>query len=352
MIKQITVPSRPQELKVKALEKSKAFFVFSILVIIIWMKYLQLATLGQRSYLRYIITLTGVISIFIVVGQISYATGMTLVGVPTSEMANYSLVQARELMGSNLFFIINLLPFVALFFALLLAIKYIHQRPVWSIFTARNAFDWKRFFVSFSLFGVVLVGGLGYSVLTNKNIQWNYHVDSFWMLLGISFFILPLQTAVEELLFRGYMLQGSINLFKKPIISAIVSSLVFAVLHMGNPEVETLGPEVLLYYFSCGLFMALLTVLDDGLELSLGFHTVNNVFGALMVTNNWQVFQTDALFMDTSEPVIGFDLWVIVLVFFPMLLFIYHKVYKWKSWGKVLFEKIDLDDNVQKEEIL
>lgn len=316
------------------------------------MKYLQLATLGQRSYLRYIITLTGVISIFLIVGQFSYAAGMSLVGVPTSEMANYSLVQACELMGSNLFFIINLLPFVALFFALLLAIKYIHQRPIWSIFTARNTFDWKRFFVSFSLFGVVLGGGLCYSVLTNKNIQWNYHVDSFWMLLGISFFILPLQTAVEELLFRGYMLQGSINLFKKPIISAIVSSLVFAILHMGNPEVETLGPEILLYYFSCGLFMALLTVLDDGLELSLGFHTVNNIFGALMVTNNWQVFQTDALFMDTSEPVIGFDLWIIVLVFFPMLLFIFHKVYKWKSCGKVLFEKIDLDDNMQKEEIL
>jgi membrane protease YdiL (CAAX protease family) len=316
------------------------------------MKYLQLASLGQRSYLRYIITLTGVISIFIVVGQISYATGLTLVGIPTSEMANYSLVQARELMGSNLFFIINLLPFVALFFALLLAIKYVHHRPVWSIFTARNTFDWKRFFVSFSLFGVVLVCGLCYSVLSNKNIHWNYHVDSFWMLLGISFFILPLQTAVEELLFRGYMLQGSINLFKKPIISAIVSSVVFAVLHMGNPEVEKLGKEILLYYFSCGLFMALLTVLDDGLELSLGFHTVNNVFGALMVTNDWQVFQTDALFIDTSEPFIGFDLWVIVLVFFPMLLFIYHKLYKWKPWKKVLFEKIDLDDNMQKEEIL
>ena len=316
------------------------------------MKYLQLATLGQRSYLRYTITLTGVISIFIFVGQISYATGMTLVGVPTSEMANYSLLQARELMGSNLFFIINLLPFVALFFALLLAIKYIHQRPVWSIFTARNTFDWKRFFLSFSLFGVILGGGLCYSVLTSKNIQWNYHADSFWMLLGISFFILPLQTAVEELLFRGYMLQGSINLFKKPIISAIVSSVVFAALHLGNPEVEKLGTEILLYYCSCGLFMALLTVLDDGLELNLGFHTVNNIFGAIMVTNHWQVFQTDALFLDTSEPVVGWDLWIMVLVCFPLLLLVFHKVYKWKSWSKTLFETIDLDNNVQKEEVL
>jgi membrane protease YdiL (CAAX protease family) len=314
------------------------------------MKYLQLATLGQRSYLRYVITLTGVISIFIVVGQLSYATGMSLVGVPTAELANYSLDQSRELMGNNLFFIINLLPFVALFFALLLAIKYIHQRPIWSIFSSRNTFDWKRFFLSFSLFGLVLGVGLFYVIQTSENIQWNYQKDTFWMLLGISCFILPIQTAVEELLFRGYMMQGSINIFKKPIIAAIVSSFVFAGLHMGNPEVEKLGTQILLYYFSCGLFMALLTILDDGLELSLGFHTVNNIFGALMVTNHWQVFQTDALFMDTSKPVIGIDLWIIVLVFFPMLLLIYHKVYKWKSWKKALFEPIDLGNSGQTEE--
>lgn len=316
------------------------------------MKYLQLASLGERSYHRYALTITGVISVFFAVGQISYMAGLSLVGVSLDDWTNYSMGQARELMGNNLFFIINLFPFVAIFIALLLAIKYIHQRPILSIFTARNTFDWKRFFLSFSLFGIVLVGGLYYVSLTSKNIHWNYHADSFWMLAGISFFILPLQTAVEELLFRGYMLQGNIKLCKKPFISAVVSSVVFAVLHMGNPEVEILGAQILVYYFSCGLFMALLTILDDGLELSLGFHTINNIFGALLVTNNWQVFQTDALYMDTSAPSIGFDIWMIILVFFPVLLFIYHKLYQWKSWKKTLFETIDLDQPMQKDEIL
>lgn len=316
------------------------------------MKYLQLATLGQRSSVRYVITITGVISVFFAVGQIAYSAGMALVDIPSADQTNYSLEQARELMGNNLFFMINLLPFVAIFIALLLAIKYIHQRPILSIFTARNTFDWKRFFLSFSLFGIMLGSGLFYAGLTSKNIHWNYHADSFWMLAGISFFILPLQTAVEELLFRGYMLQGSISIFKKPIIAASVSSFVFAGLHMGNPEVEKLGVQILIYYFSCGLFMALLTILDDGLELSLGFHTINNIFGALLVTNNWQVFQTDALFVDTSAPVIGFDVWIIVLVFFPTLLIVYHKLYQWKSWKKALFETIDLDQPMQKDEIL
>ena len=316
------------------------------------MKYLQLASLGKRSYLHYSLTLIGIISIFVFAGQFAYTFGMSLVGIPNSELSHYTLAQSQELMGANLFLIITLLPFVTLFFTMLLAIKFIHKRPILSIFTARPSFDWKRFFLSFGLFGSVLGLGLLYMSLTNSEIHWNYHADSFWMLLGISFFILPLQTTVEELLFRGYMLQGSINLFKKPIISAIVSSILFASLHMGNPEVEKLGIVILLYYFACGLFMALLTVLDDGLELSLGFHTINNIFGVLLLTNNWQVFQTDALFMDTSEPVVGWDLWIMVLVCFPLLLLVFHKVYKWKSWSKTLFETIDLDNNVQKEEIL
>jgi len=306
------------------------------------MNYLQLAALGKRSYLRYAISVFGVVSVFFMAGQFAYMLGLYVVGVPISEWMNYSLAYSRHLMGNNLFFIINLLPFVALFFAILLAIKYIHQRPIWSVFSVRIQFDWKRFFLSFSLFGIFLCGGLIYTYATSDAIKWNYHADSFWMLVGISFFILPLQTAVEELLFRGYMLQGSINLFKKPIISIVVSSVIFASLHMENPEVEKLGNSILLYYFASGLFMALLTVLDDGLELSLGFHTVNNIVGALLVTNNWQVFQTDALFLDTSIPVIGLDLWIIVLVCFPILLLIYHKVYKWKSWKKVLFTSIEL----------
>ena len=53
--------------------------------------------------------------------------------------------------------------------------------------------------------------------------------------------------------------------------------------------------------------------------------------------------------MDTSEPVIGWDLWIIVLVCFPLLLFIFHKVYKWKTWSEVLFETIELENPDQME---
>lgn len=308
------------------------------------MKYLQQASLGKRSYFRYLLTVTLLVSIIIISGKLGYRVAMNIVGVSENHLQDYNLAQSRELMGKNLFLIVNLFPFIIQFFVMFFAIKYIHQRPMLSLVTARPTFDWKRFFFSFSLFGIVLGLGLTYTLLTTDTTKWNFNSETFWMLMGLSFFVLPLQTAFEELMFRGYILQGSINLLKKPIASILISSFLFAILHFENPEVNKLGEILIVYYFVSGVFMSLLTVLDDGLELSLGFHTVNNIFGTLILTNNWQVFQTDALLMDTSEPVIGWDLWVIVLVVYPLMLFIFHKVYKWNSWKKVLFEMVELED--------
>ena len=314
------------------------------------MKYLQQASLGNRSYFSYILTITILILIIIVVGQLAYSVGMSVVGITESQYNDYTLAQARDVMGKNLFLIVNLFPFVVQFVVILLAIRFVHKRPVLSIFTARSKFDWKRFILSFGLFGLVLGLGLTHTLITTDTTKWNFHPETFWMLMGLSFFVLPLQTAVEELVFRGYMLQGSINLFKKPIATIFISSFLFAILHFENPEVIKLGNVLILYYFASGLFMSLLTVLDDGLELSMGFHTVNNIFGTLILTNNWQVFQTDALFIDNSVPDIGWDLWIIVLLIYPGMLFVFHKIYKWRTWSDVLFETIELENLDQMED--
>ena len=34
-----------------------------------------------------------------------------------------------------------------------------------------------------------------------------------------------------------------------------------------------------------------MTLMDDGLELAIGFHAANNLFAALLVTADWTVFK-------------------------------------------------------------
>jgi hypothetical protein len=82
-----------------------------------------------------------------------------------------------------------------------------------------------------------------------------------------------------------------------------------------------------------------MALMDDGLELSMGYHAINNIFASLILTNEWQAFQTDALFMDHAKPTFGWDALLTIILIQPLLLFVFAKIYKWKNWkGKFLGE--------------
>ena len=134
----------------------------------------------------------------------------------------------------------------------------------------------------------------------------------------------------------------------------VFTSLLFGLLHIFNPEVQKLGYGILIFYIGTGFFLGIITLMDDGLELALGFHAANNLTAALLVTADWTAFQTDSLYRDISDPVLGWDVLVPVLVVFPILLYLFSKKYGWTNWkekltGKVMSEEAFLA--TQKETI-
>ena len=78
-----------------------------------------------------------------------------------------------------------------------------------------------------------------------------------------------------------------------------------------------------------------ITVLDDGIEVSMGLHAANNIFASLMITNKASVLQTQAVFsqqnIDPNKETLA--LLVMSIVFIAILK--YH--YKWDF--KVLNKK-------------
>ncbi len=117
----------------------------------------------------------------------------------------------------------------------------------------------------------------------------------------------------------------------------ILTSVIFGLLHGLNPEVEKLGWISMVYYIGTGLVLGIFTLMDEGTELALGFHAANNIIAAVLVTANWTVFQTEALLVDTSEPSVGWEMFVPVLILYPMVLFIFSDKYGWTNWqGKLL----------------
>ncbi|MFN9115112.1 MAG: CPBP family intramembrane glutamate endopeptidase, partial [Bacteroidota bacterium] len=79
-----------------------------------------------------------------------------------------------------------------------------------------------------------------------------------------------------------------------------------------------------------------------GLELAMGFHAANNLVGALLVTTDWTVFQTNSILKDLSEPTAGFDVLLPVVVIYPLLLFVFGRVYRWQDWRDKLAGNISL----------
>ena len=125
-------------------------------------------------------------------------------------------------------------------------------------------------------------------------------------------------------------------LTKSRLIPLLFTSVSFGLMHIANPEVGKLGMIIMVYYIGTGFFLGIMTLMDEGLELALGFHAANNLVGALLVTSDWTVFQTHSILKDMSEPSAGFDVILPVFVIYPILLYIYSRKYQWKNWKEKL----------------
>ncbi|MEP4947281.1 MAG: CPBP family intramembrane glutamic endopeptidase [Flavobacteriaceae bacterium] len=243
--------------------------------------------------------------------------------------------------GSNLVLIMLLAPLAVGLLFVLGWTYLVHRQSITSLTTSRKKIDWKRIFYAFGLWGgVTMVLTLIDIYITPDDYIFNFNLSKFIPLAVIGILLIPLQTSFEEYLFRGHMMQGLGILAKNRWVPLVVTSVLFGIMHIANPEVEKLGYGIMIYYIGTGFFLGILTLMDEGLELALGFHAANNLITALLVTADWTAFQTDSIYRDVSEPILGWDVLVPVLVFYPIFLFFFSKKYGWKNWKEKLFGKV------------
>jgi hypothetical protein len=176
--------------------------------------------------------------------------------------------------------------------------------------------------------------------LSPEDYVFNFQPIPFLKLAVIAILLIPFQTSFEEYLFRGQMLQGVGLMAGNRWMPLLVTSLLFGLMHLGNPEVEKLGSGILVFYIGTGLFLGILTLMDEGLELALGFHAANNLVTALLVTADWTAFQTDSMFKDIASPELGWDVLIPVFLIYPALLYFFGRKYGWKDWKRRLTGKV------------
>lgn len=257
----------------------------------------------------------------------------------------FSLLEPQVLMGtlnSNLTLFLMLLAFALGMLSLYFFVKYVHKQRIIELTTTRKKVDWGRVFFGFGLVSVISIVFIGIAYYINpEDYVVQFELKPFLVLLVIAVVMIPIQTSFEEYLFRGYLMQGIGVNAKNRWLPLIITSVIFGGLHIANPEVSKIGYIIMVYYIGTGLFLGIMTLMDEGMELALGYHAGNNLVAALLITAEWTVFQTNSVLKDMSEPTAGFDILLPVFVLFPILLFIMSKKYKWTDWKGKLFGKVE-----------
>lgn len=234
-----------------------------------------------------------------------------------------------------------MISFVFIMLGIILVIIYLHDQTVLSVTTSRGKVDWSRIVFSFLMWSAItIVSTLLFYYYSPSDFVINFKPVPFAILAVIGIILIPIQTSSEEYIFRGYLMQGFANLAKNKWFPLLMTSLIFGGMHWFNPEVTKIGPIVLVYYIGTGLFLGIITLMDEGMELALGFHAANNLIGALLITSDWSAFQTHSIFKDISDPSAGLDVILPVVIIYPILLFIFSKKYNWTNWKEKLTGKI------------
>ncbi len=305
----------------------------------------------ENKFWKYIVG-SFIIIVAATIGQVPLLLGILIETFTSKKPYPKTNEEVMQFLDLNLTLFLIMLSFVFAMIGIYYVVRYLHQQTMLSISTSREKLDWNRVSFSFLLWGVfTFVSTLLFYWVSPENFIINFKPIPFAILVIIGTLLIPIQTSTEELIFRGYLMQGFANLSKNKWFPLLMTSAIFGTMHIANPEVAKMGNSILIYYIGTGLFLGIVTLMDEGTELALGFHAANNLVSALLVTSDWSAFQTHSIFKDVSNPSASLDVLLPVFIIFPILLKIYSMKYNWNNWKEKLTGKIIIvDNNITKNE--
>lgn len=262
----------------------------------------------------------------------------------------YSAVSTNEIIkmnidkfGKNINFLITIGPLVFMLVFLIAWVLVVHKQSLLSLTTSRGKVDWKRVLFAFSLWSFVIIAFFIYGYITSpEDYVFSFKLWPFLVFFLFAIVLIPLQTSFEEYFMRSYLMQGIGLATRSRAVALFTTSILFGLMHLANPEVEKIGFSIMIYYIGTGFFLGIITLMDDGVELALGFHAANNLIGVLLVTSDWTAFQTNSIFTNiNSESVISpWEYIIQVGIVLPLVILVFARKYRWKNWKHQLFGRV------------
>lgn len=244
-----------------------------------------------------------------------------------SEVVNAAMNVLNDLPG----FVVMMLSFVFWIGATWLLFKPFHKRDRMTLISGEKRFRFSHFFLGVAGYFVIMGLVTVITLLLSPETDVTFHFDGsqYIIFVILAIILVPFQTGCEELIFRGYLMQGLGLCTKSKIWPLVITSVIFGLMHSINPEVFEFGFfRAIPIFILMGAMLGFFTIVDDGLEFSWGIHFINNFVAFAIMSNEGSTFGASPLFVQSKEE-FSFVLWLIPILVTVVMYALLHKKLGW-----------------------
>ncbi|MCF2649281.1 CPBP family intramembrane glutamic endopeptidase [Niallia circulans] len=242
---------------------------------------------GNNSWPRYLASILLAVG-FMIAGSIVYFIIELLRVELDGNDATFIDLDTGMVVGGNgtISLLMTHIIYIFALVGLWIGVRFIHKRKFRTLITGEERVNWKKIGWGFAIFtGLFLVTSVIDFLINAPDYTWNnVSLSDYVFLFIVVILFVPIQTTVEELLFRGLLLQWVGKKLKNPILLALIVGLIFGSLHFTNPEMNDSAILVGLDYLLAGFALTFIAVKTGSLELSIGAHAANNMMIFLLFT--------------------------------------------------------------------
>jgi len=196
--------------------------------------------------------------------------------------AGYAMVFELATSSSKRAVLIALFSAVLMLPGLWLVLRFLHHRSLRSVLAPTGKVHWGNY-TRAVLFILIFAGFTSLPVLLNAEFTQQLTLGQWLPWLAPALLLIFFQTATEELVFRGYLMQQLAARFHSRWVWWVLPAALFGAVHYNT---LTYGDNALLVVFSAfitGLIFGDITARSGDLSIALGLHFANNLTVILLL---------------------------------------------------------------------
>lgn len=239
--------------------------------------YLDYARRGSNAPWRYGVATVMALAIAFVVFSVA-VLGLISAHVLPADLTEQMVKPTRPMA----FFLANGALFGLLVVGLALAVRICHHKRAGDLI---GEWSWRAVANGFAIWFLVLtLATLADFALSPKG--FSYTASSATLsFAGVALAGLAVQTFAEEYVFRGYVTQGLLLLTKRPLLTSLLSGVLFGSMHIPNGWPQAAAAAI------SGVVLAWLAIRTSSIAFTWGLHFANNSFAGIAVVSAGDVFK-------------------------------------------------------------